>query len=597
VKPSPESAAKPTPIRPTKLSNSRKDSIQDPSSSPEIPSLVVERTDDKPAYGEDFGQNATNAQKVAHDMRSADASPDRLLITPESNVEPDLPDDEAAPLFRHESFQVDEAAATPSMDTIDEESMQSSADHTSSRDGTDTLSDPEHVRDGDKLQQEPLFSHENDLGENNGELKNGPLLPHEAEADNVDTEEDDDDELDRYPLLSHETGFSDSKGSEIVTKSDLIDDENHEPQRYGPYDDDEDDYPEGDDGDAPLLPHEREAIGSNHAGSDMSSDDGHFSLQNQPTFGYENDNSRELFGPGRSNFFNSRTNSSFLPHKLPRSDEEDENLNDPLLERFPTHREQILERVATIGHHLPEDDSMQDHPLSPQLSQACSSVDLAPVKSYISLASVPEAEDSDEEEDGDADSLGSPVFIKATPARMTGTPSGFARDPYATPIADDSKQLCMREDDKPEAQSSRATETDSSEADSIDKHDGAKDVPGVTSSSRDTVSTPTRPITPPLVASEPKDIANDTHPVSELDSELRQRRAQVEKSSQTPEAALTDAANSATIKDKIASAITPTLTQQPDNKNENYFQHFLRIVFGPVGRFLTACVGNRKRAR
>jgi hypothetical protein len=240
---------------------------------------------------------------------------------------------------------------------------------------------------------------------------------------------------------------------------------------------------------------------------------------------------------------------------------------------------------------------MQDHPLSPQLSQACSSVDLAPVKSYISLASVPEAEDSDEEEDGDAESLGSPVMINATPARLSGMPSGLARDPCATPMADDNKQLCMREDAKPETQSSRTTETDSSEADSIDKHDGAKDVPSVISASHDAISTPTKPITPPLVASETKSTTNEVHPVSNLDSELRQRRAQVENSSQTPEAASTNTADSDTLKDKIASAISPTLTQQPDNKNENYFQHFLRVVFGPVGRFLTACVGNRKRAR
>jgi hypothetical protein len=66
----------------------------------------------------------------------------------------------------------------------------------------------------------------------------------------------------------------------------------------------------------------------------------------------------------------------------------------------------------------------------------------------------------------------------------------------------------------------------------------------------------------------------------------------VEQSSQTEED--TDGAS---IKDRIAKAVLPALAQQPDNRNEGFVQHFLRVVFGPVGRFLTACVGDRKRAR
>jgi hypothetical protein len=136
------------------------------------------------------------------------------------------------------------------------------------------------------------------------------------------------------------------------------------------YHDDEDheDYADGDD-DAPLLPHERDTAAASNAGSDLSQDDIPFSLHNQPTFGYETDNAQELFGgSGRANIFRARTSS--LPHKMAPTDAEDENLNDPSLEAFPTSRQQILERVATIGMHLPEDDMMHDHPTATVCSVA-----------------------------------------------------------------------------------------------------------------------------------------------------------------------------------------------------------------------------------
>jgi hypothetical protein len=75
-----------------------------------------------------------------------------------------------------------------------------------------------------------------------------------------------------------------------------------------------------------------------------------------------------------------------------------------------------------------------------------------------------------------------------------------------------------------------------------------------------------------------------------LDSELRQRRALIEQSSQTEDTATDDAST----KDKVVKTV---LAQQPDHRNEGFVQHLLRIVFGPVGRLLTACVGDRKRAR
>ncbi|KAF1937224.1 hypothetical protein EJ02DRAFT_426816 [Clathrospora elynae] len=589
----------------------------EPPKSPEIPLLVVEKIDDRPSYGDDFGEDATSSQKVAHNMRAADASPDKLLITPDHDEEPDAGEEQTVPLFRHESFQADD-------DIIDEESTKSSTDQTICGSAMDTPSDAEDAQDSDELNQGPRLTHGADHGDKSGELGNGPLLPHETEAGEEDVDklveipllphetgsvEDsdsasyDEDELDRYPLLSHETGFSDSKGSEIVTKSDFLDDEaNVEPQHYGPYDDDEDDNGDGGDDDTPLLPHERDSAIASNAGSDLSQDEAPFTLHGQPTFGYETDNARELFGgSGRPNFFRTRTNSSNLPHQLPLSDADDDNLNDPSLERFPTSREQILERVATIGLHLPADETMDDSLHSPDmsvLSQACSSVDLAPVKSYISLASVPEAENSDEDEDDDLDSLPSPVYIGKNVSHPSNTAYDFARDPHATPMAEESKQL--GEETNTEASSSRESR-ESSEAESVNKHDGAKDISRVLSTLRQAVAVPTNVFaldTPPLTP-EKSDIAEDDHPVSPLDSELRQRHGRVEEPSAPPSpqpAAASDNTDADTKTDLVSTAKSAIAAQQPNQRNENFLQTFFRIVFGPVGRFLTACVGDRKRA-
>ncbi|KAI1584765.1 hypothetical protein PtrEW7m1_002555 [Pyrenophora tritici-repentis] len=565
------------------------------SKTPEVPLVVVEKVDDKPAHGDDFGEDATTAQKVAHDLRASDPAPGKLTISPEfQHIEPGTDEDQAAPLFRHESIQADEPPLSPVMDTIDEESTQSSADHTSSGDAMDTPSEQEE--ETSELDLAPLLSHETGLRGQN-ELLDTPLLPHETSEDFVDkvdhapipeqavenggnaTDPEGEDELDRYPLLSHESGFSDYKGSLVTTEYEDFEDE--EPEHYMPFDEDRDD-----DGDAPLLPHERESAVASDAGSTFSQDEVPLSLESQPSFGYESDRTNEVFnGSGRQNIFRSRTNSSKLPHRLPQSDAEDENLNDPSLERFPTNRDQIFERVASIGLHLPEDEAMHDHPpQSPQpsvLSQACSSVDLVPVKSYTSLASVPEADDSDEDGDnGNADehryefeALSSPVYISQKRIRME-KPSDFARDPNATPIIEEGKQL-----EQP---------ADLGEAESVDKHDGANDVSRASNALHDAIS-----------KVEAKTTAKETQPVAEVDSELRQRRVPATQSPKpSNDSSPAPSPTKPTAEGKVAKAVSASaLAQQPENRNDSLFVYIFGAVFGRLGRFLTACMGDRKRAR
>jgi hypothetical protein len=551
----------------------------EPLKSPDIPLVMVEKVDDKPAHGDDFSQNATNGQKLAHELRSADASPDQLIVAPEEPDELEPPDMQA-PLFRHESLQDSESSLPEiSMDTIEEESAQSSTDHTSSGDiintpsaeSQDELQDDDELGHGPLLSHEtgfagkssefekaPLLSHETGLGaeedDDEDEFSQGPLLPHETgftgQPKHMDQEYEED-EFDAAPLLPHETGFSSYKDSEASGKDSRPskDEYDYEPEhytRYGNHSDDKEDLRElnlaptfsheqishEEDYSEPLLPHARGSAVESHSGSERSFSMSPTTYESAyPAFGQDTDNANDLFGASmRSSFFRTRTSSSMLPHKLPRSDAEDLDLNDPGLEAFPVGREQILERVATIGHKLPEDET-HGAPASPQhsvLSQACSSVDLVPVKSYLSLASVREDEEEEDEEDNaDVESLGSPVIMSRSAAR-------FARDPLATPQPDHSKQLGFIPEDKSETRSTHRAE--SSEASSVSKTDGAKDssqdLKGLSDilTSRATIkNTLTPPLTPKAL-----EALGRKNATSASESELRQRRDPAKEATDEP---------------------------------------------------------------
>jgi hypothetical protein len=552
-----------------------------PPVSPDVPRVVVEKADNRLDYGDDFGDNATTSQKVAPHMRAADASLNELVL-PNDHVEPTTEEDQAAPLFRHESFQADEAQS------IDEVSDQSSIENTSSGDAIHTPSELEQSQGDHESNTDPLFSHE--TGSANGdfdELNHGPLLSHETGPNGDDSSSDEyEDELDAAPLLPHETGFSSYAGSRNTTNSDYTEDDISEPRHYMYGDDDDldeyrarsiqpdeaptfthEDLPNGEvehyeEHDTPLLPHERD-----FAIPDRSSpeEDG-LTFNSRPTFGYETDSAKNIFGgTGRPGIFRKRTHSSSLPHSMPQTDAEDENLLDPSLERFPTSRERILDRVATIGLHLPEDQTMEEHihsPVMSVLSQACSSVDLVPVKSYISLASVAESDEDDEEVNGDIHSLPSPVvshFSSASPR--------FARDPHATPLPDDSKRLGFAENQIGQAQVDRSVH--SSEAESVPKTDGTKEpvlveLQDVIASSNQVLN----PITPPLTPE--KSNTSSTEDVAQV-PEAQLRRRQVLQESLP--------------KDSLPSSPKADTFVEGDSNGP-----------GSVGRFLTACIGDRKRA-
>jgi hypothetical protein len=578
-----------------------------PPVSPDIPRVVVEKTDNRLDYGDDFGDNATTSQKVAHRIRAADASPNELAVLPKDHIEPTTEEDQAAPLFRHESFQADESQ------NIDEASNESSIENTSLGDTMDTPPELEQSQGDYESNDDPLFSHE--IGSINGdfdELNQGPFLSHETGLNGNDSSSEEyEDELDAAPLLPHETGFSSYAGSRNTTKSDCAEDDISEPQHYMYGDDDDmdeyrarsiqpdeaptfthEDPPNGEvehyeEHNTPLLPHERD-----FAIPDRSSpeEDG-LTFNSRPTFGYETESAKNIFGgTGRPGIFRKRTHSSSLPHSMPQTDAEDENLLDPSLERFPTNRERILDRVATIGLHLPEDQTMEEpihSPVMSVLSQACSSVDLVPVKSYISLASVAESDEDDEEVNEDLHSLPSPVvshFSSASPR--------FARDPHATPLPDDSKRLGFADNQPGQAQVDRSVH--SSEVESVPKTDGTKEpvlvkLQDVTASTNQVLN----PITPPLTPE--KSSAQSTEDAVQVPEALLRRRQVPQES--IPKDPLPSSPKADTFVDGDSNgAATITGPQHFDHPNESFLQTFFRVVFGPVGRFLTACIGDRKRA-
>lgn len=60
---------------------------EDIAKSSHAPTVVVEKVDDEPSYGDDFGPDATVGQKDAHNLRGQDAEPDQTIVR---GVTPDI---------------------------------------------------------------------------------------------------------------------------------------------------------------------------------------------------------------------------------------------------------------------------------------------------------------------------------------------------------------------------------------------------------------------------------------------------------------------------------------------------------------------------
>ncbi|KAF2875163.1 hypothetical protein BDV95DRAFT_657297 [Massariosphaeria phaeospora] len=469
-------------------------------SAPPVPSLVVEKTDNTPSFGEDFGPDATSAQKLAHELRAADAVPDKVLVSPEPEpgdladymTEDGVSELDAAPLLRHESFEPTgnavPAKSTPQMDIIEEGSEASSNEQTNPEASNEKLDGEAEDEHDDEFERAPLMSHETGLSEDSeafSELGNAPLMPHETGLREASTPSS---ELENELLMPHETGSSAYGASEYtrsggmaVSDSDY-EDEVSELERAPSFSHEayqEDQHGSG----MPLFPHERHSRASSVSSGNAVKD-------GEPTFAFEDATPRPMFGEMPSSYFfikRTGTNSE-LPHTLPQSDELDPNLSDPSLESFPISRDLILERVATIGRHLPEDETTMDQydMHSPQfsvLSQACSSVDLGALTPHMLLKPVAE-EDSSETVNSD---VPSPIKLATTPAEAADRHDSLATS--ETPPAGHKS-----------AESENCPTDRGSEAESVDKTDGANDKAKDWGKVYDAIATPAKvlvPLTPP----------------------------------------------------------------------------------------------------
>lgn len=362
-----------------------------------------------------------------------------------------------------------------------------------------------------ELDRAPLLSHEADLspqtGSSNdsaGELDRAPMMSHEANTDDAVNE------LDRAPVLPHEADLSRGRSEDASTAGDSGVASAFSRGMAASMDD-------GDNDEAPLLPHERPSPVRETSNGELFRETGQL-----PVMTYRGPNSPPVFvRHTASSLWKARSNSSSLPHSLPRSDEEDENLNDPSLEPFPTARQHIFERVATISQHLPEDETMPSpsglH--SPAImSQACSSVDLVPVGSHSSLQRINEDVVMEGDEDGEEDvALGSPVMELSFRTNAGSAPAptdDFVIDDFPTPMPQRRRGNYFGPDNDEQDQGQeqvgdREQQFGSSEADertlvgSVYGHDGASERDSSAPSARrrwtpDALAQPARPLNPVL---------------------------------------------------------------------------------------------------
>ncbi|KAF2736204.1 hypothetical protein EJ04DRAFT_562633 [Polyplosphaeria fusca] len=564
---------------------------------PSLPLLIIEKTDEKPSFGDDFGQEATSAQKFAHEQRAADATPDEVVITPDSgfaegiesnDAEVSLLDEEAGPTLRHESFQTspneDDTQSSQKMDTIEEESLHSS----------------------DRASSSKIDSSQDETED----LEHAPDL------------EDSTFEAERAPTFSHEDFGEDEYGSET-----------------------------------PLLPHEREALTPSISNGSVYSDHNAV-FEGEPRFDYEEITPAEDSEGSPGSFFARRTRTGSIPHTLPRTDEDDEDLNDPSLELFPTSREGIMARVERISTSLPEDEvrerrhSQTASPVLAMTPQSVPSASLAPKSG--SLNSVAEEEAPEIEQ---VPALSSPVVdatnIATTTSELNSLPTVRAShdaDPLAPPPENDAKssttpaaeeptdedqqklpftsavsEKTLEDPSPPEVAETSKSETiigqpsskqspsngileqhakepsahkeettkephptqsktrssEPSEADSIQKNDGANDSSKKLGALLDTIATPAKVLEPPTPPLTPKKKAEDAQGEKK---ELKMGEAKRDPKPTPGE----------------RSVSTPAPTNPPAKNNDHttpFLQSFLASIFGPLKKLLGQCLGGRKSAR
>lgn len=458
------------------------------------------------------------------------------------HVEPGTAEEQAAPLFSHE-MPTSEAA----------------------QEGIGTTAPSRHASTQDMAtiteDQEEAISHSSDLNElhsdhtseNFDELDQAPLLPHEMmRVENADAMEDGDASTASDVSGKHlEASTLESERAPTFPHERLHDDELLE---------------------APLLPHERSSFSLSDGESEFSANRP-ISEDGQQVFDYELPPSSQSFFPRGSPLFHG-AKSSHLPNSLPRTDAEDDNLHDPSLEEFPTDRKQILERVATMGMHLSEDVSHLSPILSPAVSsEACSSIDLVPIRSCTSLQAVVEESSG---ESGETSELPSPL-IDTTATNAAATEEAASSD------VEDQHLESTKHDTNVE----RIREDSSSES-SIQKNDGAHDY-GHLFQPQTPPLKQLSPFTPPITPKKPEITVTEAEATAKIPtthSYVRPQTTESMKITPGPPHAYEQAAVEPLDPKWLNLTPTPDLSDRKDQK-ETILQSLFRVIFGWIPRLLT----------
>lgn len=156
---------------------------QPPLSQP-VPTLVVEKVDNAPTHGDDMGSEATAGQKLAHELRKADAEPDKVVVSTETTPQ-DVSGEKPSSHLAHEASEEDDE---------DEPAPLLPHEKAGPQDDEVPLLPHERTDDHDVDEPVPLLSHEC-ISDDDDDEQGAPLLPHERVT------REDDDVIIRVPTI------------------------------------------------------------------------------------------------------------------------------------------------------------------------------------------------------------------------------------------------------------------------------------------------------------------------------------------------------------------------------------------------------------
>jgi hypothetical protein len=186
------------------------------------PAVIVDKVDGKPAFGDDFGDQATPGQQLAHELRAADATPDKVTV--HGDAAPLLPHEmhdttipssadvlgnelENGPLLSHETAS-SEDIGHPSDDEPSPAVAFGAINFTGASIGDVGVNGIDRQSDEISLTRDETFSGNADEAD---EFTKAPLMSYEtgfSQEEILSGDADDTDEFEIAPLMSHETGYS-----------------------------------------------------------------------------------------------------------------------------------------------------------------------------------------------------------------------------------------------------------------------------------------------------------------------------------------------------------------------------------------------------